>query len=127
MELPFGGLVVRRETGKEQEVQVLYDEDVASHIAPEPCVLSREGPGEASAGAHAGWPLSRERPLSRAPTVLPCRKATRSAATSRVAARPGAVRDPSMYAHSLDGNREISRPASGAPLARTGKARSRSW
>ena len=45
-----GRLVVRRETGKEQEVQVLYDEDVASHIAPKPCVVTREGQGEASAG-----------------------------------------------------------------------------
>src|SRR5690349_20023069 len=98
----FGRVVVRRETGKEQEVQVLYDEDVASHIAPEPCALPREGQGEASAGAHAGWPLSRVRPLSQAPTVLPCQKATRSAATSRVAALPGAVRDPSMYGHSLN-------------------------
>jgi len=39
-------------------VQVLYDEDVASHIAPEPCVVSREGQGEASAGDRAGQPLS---------------------------------------------------------------------
>ena len=38
---------MRRETGKEQEVQVLYDEGVASHIAPEPCVVSREGQGGA--------------------------------------------------------------------------------
>ena len=51
---------MRRETGKEQEVKVLYDEDVASHIAPEPCAVSREGQGEASAGARAGWPSSRE-------------------------------------------------------------------
>ena len=29
-----GPLVVRRETGKEQEVQVLYDEGIASHIPP---------------------------------------------------------------------------------------------
>jgi hypothetical protein len=43
----FRRLVVRRATGKEQEVQVLYDDDVASHIAPEPCVVSREGQGEA--------------------------------------------------------------------------------
>jgi hypothetical protein len=32
---------VRRETGKEQEVKVHYDEDLASHIAPEPCVSIR--------------------------------------------------------------------------------------
>jgi len=56
----LSGLVVRRETDKEQEVQVLYDEDLASRIAPEPCVVSREGQGEASAGAGAGWPSSHE-------------------------------------------------------------------
>ena len=43
-------LVVRRETGNQQEVQVHYDEDVASHIAPKPCVVTREGQGKASAG-----------------------------------------------------------------------------
>ena len=95
-------------------MQVLYDEDIASHIALEPCVLSREGQGEASAGAHAGWPLSRVRPLSRMPTALPCRKATRAAAPTRVAERSGAVRDPSMHGRSLHGNREISCLASGA-------------
>jgi len=47
----FGRLVVRRETDKEQEVQVLYGEDVASHAGPAPCVVFREGQGEASAGA----------------------------------------------------------------------------
>lgn len=109
----IGLLVVRRETGKEQEVEVLYGEDLASHAGPEPCVVSREGQGEASAGERAGWPLSRVRPLSRVPTTLPCRKATRSAAPSRVADRPGAVRDPSMHGRSLPGNREISRPACG--------------
>jgi hypothetical protein len=30
-------------------VRVLYDEDLASHITPEPCAVSREGQGEASA------------------------------------------------------------------------------
>jgi hypothetical protein len=99
---------VRRETGKEQEVQVLYDEDVASHIAPEPCVVSREGQGEASAGDRAGWPLSRESVLSRTPTGLPTWKATRLVAPSRAAGRFGVVRDPSMHGHSLFGNREIS-------------------
>ena len=101
-------LVVRRETGKEQEVQVLYDEDVASHIAPEPCVVSREGQGEASAGDRAGWPLSRGSALSRTPTGLPTWKATRPVASSRAADRSGVVRDPSMHGHSLSGNREIS-------------------
>jgi hypothetical protein len=95
-------------------VKVLYDEDVASHIGLAPCVVSREGQGEASAGEHVGWPLSRVRPLSRVPTALPCRKATRIAALSQAATRPGAVKDPSMYGRSLYGNREISRLTSGA-------------
>ena len=41
-------------------MKVLYGEDLASHIGPEPCVLPREGQGEASAGDRAGQPLSRE-------------------------------------------------------------------
>jgi hypothetical protein len=42
-------------------VQVHYDEGVATHIDPEPCVFTREGEGEASAGERIGQPLSRER------------------------------------------------------------------
>jgi hypothetical protein len=51
---------VRRETGKEQSVQVRYDEGVAIRIGPEPCVCAREGAGEASAGERIGQPSSRE-------------------------------------------------------------------
>ena len=89
-------------------MKVLYGEDLASHIGPEPCVVPCEGQGEASAGDHAGWPLSRERDLSRAPTRLPTRKAIRTAALTRATVRPGVVRDPSMHGRSLPGNREIS-------------------
>ena len=89
-------------------MEVLYDEDVASHIGPEPCVVSREGQGEASAGDRAGWPSSRESVFSRVPTVLPNWKATRIAALARAVVWPGVVRDPSMHGRSLDGNREIS-------------------
>jgi hypothetical protein len=41
---------VRRETGNEQSVQFRYDEGVAIHIGPEPCVAVRKGGGEASVG-----------------------------------------------------------------------------
>ena len=114
---------MRRETDKEQEVQVLYDEDVASHIAPEPCVVSREGQGEASAGDRAGWPLSHESGNSRAPTGLPTWKATRLVASSRAAGRPGVVRDPSMHGHSLFGNREISFSAGAVARRRSARGR----
>ena len=41
-------------------MQVRCDEGVATHIGPEPCVGTREGVGEASAGECIGQPLSRE-------------------------------------------------------------------
>ncbi len=41
-------------------MEVHYDEGVAIHIGPEPCVGIREGVGEASAGERIGQPLSRE-------------------------------------------------------------------
>ena len=104
-------------------MKVLYDEDVASHIAPEPCVTSREGHGEASAGDHAGWPLSRERALSRTPTELPIWKATRHVASSRAMGRSGVVRDPSMHGHFLSGNREISLLAGGMAHRRSALGR----
>jgi hypothetical protein len=46
-------------------VKVLYDDDLASHIAPEPCVVVREDGVEASAGERAGWPSSRGAPGDR--------------------------------------------------------------
>jgi hypothetical protein len=86
-------------------VEVLYSEGVAIHTGPEPCAVAREGGGEASVGDRAGWPSSRESPISRAPTALPSRKATRAAAITRGAVRLGVVRDPSMHGRSSNGNR----------------------
>jgi hypothetical protein len=54
---------VRRESGKEQVVQVHYDEGIANHIGPEPCAGICEDVGEASVGERAGQPLSRDRKL----------------------------------------------------------------
>jgi len=55
-------------------VKVHYDEDLAGRIGPAPCVVFREGQGEASAGERAGWPLSRGNALSRVPTASPGRR-----------------------------------------------------
>jgi hypothetical protein len=41
-------------------VQVHYDEGVAVHVGPEPCGVTREGGGEASAGERIGQPSSRD-------------------------------------------------------------------
>jgi hypothetical protein len=104
-------------------VKVLYDEDVASHIGPEPCVVFREGQGEASAGDRAGWPLSRESALFRVLTGLPTWKATQPTASTRAAGRLGVVRDPSMHGRSVDGNREISLLAGGVARHRSARGR----
>ena len=44
-------------------MQVHYDEGIANHIGPKPCVGTREGMGEASVGVRVGQPLSREKGL----------------------------------------------------------------
>lgn len=108
-------------------MQVRCDEGVANHIGPEPCAGIREDAGEASAGERAGQPSSRDRSLSRVPTLFHRRKATRAGALSQAPARPGAVVEPGMCIRSLRGNREISGLASRSTgLVRNGKARSRS-
>ncbi len=108
-------------------MQVRYDEGIANHIGPEPCVVIREGAGEASAGESIGQPLSRESHLSRTLTLLIGRKATRWGASSRASHWSGVVEDPGMCRSSLYGNREIScLTGDRASSARIGKARSRS-
>ena len=109
-------------------MKVHYDEGVANHIGPEPCADIREDVGEASVGEHAGQPLSRERMLSRAPTLSTERKATWTSAQTRAPDQPGVVADPGMHGRSLHGNREISGSAMPSPedMVRSGKARSRS-
>jgi hypothetical protein len=119
---------VRRETGNEQSVQVRYDEGVAIHIGPEPCVAVRKDGGEASVGECIGQPLSLVKIHTWALTPLRRRKATRTGAATRAPGRPGVVEEPGMCRSSLRGNREIPRLTSGNKefLVRIGKARSRS-
>ena len=122
---------MRRETGKEQVVQVHYDEGVAIRIGPEPCAGIREGVGEASAGVCAGQPSSRESGLySGADAVLLAEGNTEgrviaSAWTTRRGRRPWhvqklLVREPGDL--TIGQQRQVKRAA----LARIGKARSRS-
>ena len=107
-------------------MQVHYDEGVAIHIDPEPCVAAREGDGEASAGERAGRPLSRERAIVPGADGVTVPEGHTSGGASASLRRPGVVKDPSMHGRSLTGNREISRPTQGLPRVRIGKARSRS-
>ena len=65
---------------------------VATHDDPEPCVGVRKGVGEASVGAHVGRAIERN-DQSGTPTLLVVRKATPSAALSRVAEGSCAVEE----------------------------------
>ena len=100
----------------------------ANHIGPEPCAGVREDVGEASAGDRIGQPLSREIDVILGADAVPLTEGNTDgcAIASARPARRG--RDPGMCGRSLCGNREISCPDQGGspPVARIGKARSRS-
>lgn len=101
-------------------MQVRCDEGVAIHIGPEPCVVVREGGGEASVGDCIGQPWSRERKLIPGADAVAMAEGNTGGRVMRVPARPGVVRDPGMCGRSLCGNREIS------PVAVDGHRRSAS-
>ena len=107
-------------------MQVHYDEGVAIHIGPEPCVGVREDGDEASVGEGIGQPLSRESLDPGADAVSSVEGNTNRRAIAR-SERPGVVEEPGMCRRSLRGNREISRSTvRQLPPVRIGKARSRS-
>ena len=109
-------------------MQVLYDEGVANHIGPEPCVGVREHAGEASVGEIVGQVMSREnRLIPGADALLEAEGNTkgRTIASARSARRG---RRPGMRRRSLTGNWEISPltadDVKASVAARIGKARS---
>jgi len=89
-------------------VQVHCDEGVATRIGPEPCAWSREGPGEASVGEHAGWVLSRERRVLGVDPVSPRGRPHGLPRDREWQVGPARSETPSMHGRSLCGNREIS-------------------
>jgi len=88
-------------------VQVHYDEGIANHIGPEPCVVGREAGGEASAGAPIGQPSSRQS-INRAADAVVTAEGETGCASTRAHARSCVVEDPAMYVRSSTGNRETS-------------------
>ena len=109
-------------------MEVRYDEGIASHIGPEPCAVVREDIGEASAGECIGQPLSREIGLFLgADAVLQAEgnmdgHAIASARPAQRGRRPWHVRTLLVREPG-----DLMPDQSGLPpLARTGKARSRS-
>jgi hypothetical protein len=108
-------------------VKVHYDEGLAIHIGPEPCVGVREDGDEASVGEGIGQPLSRE-------SLNPGADAVSSAEGNKVRTRHREVRTTRRGRRTWHVQklfvREPGDPASGqsrfAALVRIGKARSRS-
>ena len=94
-------------------MEVHYDEGVANHIGPEPCVAVREGGSEASAGERIGQPLSHERYSPREADAVRRAEGNRVGRVNASARPLGVVRDPGMCGRSLHGNREISRSTDG--------------
>ena len=108
-------------------MQVRYDEGIANHIDPEPCVVAREGGGEASVGERIGQPLSLEKIIPGADVVAKTEgemdgRVIASARTARRGRRPWHVRK--LFV------REPGDPASDqsqiGELVRIGEVRSRS-
>ena len=75
-------------------MEELYVEGVATHGGPEPCVDVPRGRGEALVGVRAGRAIEPRNESSGVPTLSKERKATSSAALSRVVGGPRAVGEP---------------------------------
>ena len=112
-------------------MQVHYDEGVANHIAPEPCVDVREHVGEASAGENVGQALSRESRLIPGADALreaegnPRGRVTASARSARRGRSPWHAKK--LLVRELgDLTADRRRWETILPAARIGKARSRS-
>ena len=107
---------------------VLYNEDLANHIGPEPCAVVREDLGEASVGECIGQPLSREIGVFPGADAVPLAEGnmdghvTASVCPARRGLRPWHVQK--LLAR--ESGDLMSDQGGSPPLARTGKARSRS-
>ena len=75
-------------------MRTLYIEGVAIHDGPESCVGVRKGAGEALTGVRAGRAIEPRNDQFGVPTLLVVRKATPTAALSRVAGGPRVVGEP---------------------------------
>ena len=109
-------------------MQVRCDEGIANHIGLEPCAVVREDLGEASVGDRIGQPLSREIAVILGADAVPLAEgnmdgcAIASARPARRGLRPWHVRT-LLVREPGDLMLDQGGPP---PLARTGKARSRS-
>jgi len=99
---------VRRETGGMSRMKESYGEGVANHSDPKPCMAIRKGRCEASAGACAGQPWSRENVIT--PRGRRCdskRKAKPPISIGEKSEALARSKTLSMHRNILRGNREI--------------------
>src|ERR1700704_1020835 len=109
-------------------VQVHYDEGVANHTGPEPCVAVREGGSEASAGERIGQPLSHERSSPREADAVRRAEGNRAGRVNASALATRRGQRPCKWGPPLVGERGTPPPGGGRSVdpVRIGKVRSRS-
>ena len=107
-------------------MEVSYDEGLANHIGPAPCVGGCEAVDEASAGESIGQPLSRESFNRSADAVWMAEGDTEVHANASARPAPRGRETLACRRSSPHGNREISGSAVLGRAARVGKAMSRS-
>ena len=104
-----------------------YDEGLANHIGPAPCVCAREGTGEASERGCVGWVLSRESDVRGADPVGKWGRQHGPGRHGEPRRRPRVVIDPKAHAdtpHRELGGLPLDRRNCGGPH-RGGASRSR--
>ncbi len=106
-------------------MEVHCDEGVSTHIGPEPCVVAREGRGEALTGVRAGRVLSRERNLLRgADAVEVCGRPHPAHRNREMRRNPARSKTPCMCGNTSRENREIPcSPAADGAAGRVGKSK----
>ena len=83
-------------------------EELATHGGPEPCVVVREGGGEASVGVRAGWAIEpRNLLVWGADAVLQCGSQHRRRRFREPSADPAGSKNLCMYGISGRENREV--------------------
>lgn len=107
-------------------MKVPYREDIASHSAPESCVMRREAHGEALTGAEAGQPLSREISANGMPALFTQAEGETMQGVNRESCGDPARSETLSTPRSLlNGNWEISEAPAGRRAGGAGKAKRR--
>ena len=102
-------------TGELKGMKESDGERIANYTGPEPCVVVRKDEDEASAGVHAGWPLSREigtpwrepRTLQGADTLHFSGRQYRTCRQREARTAPARSETPRTHGINSHGNREV--------------------